>query len=208
MELSSAYDDQDITHTEPIHYERQFINTTVGRTILNDHLPKEMPFINGLLKKKGSGQLVNYCYLRFGLEITVKMLDEIKELGFRYATRAGLSIGIDDMVIPEHKKVLVRDAEKQVVSVQQQYLDGAITNGERYNKVIEIWSSITERVADEMFNVMEQHDKGGDINPIFVMADSGARGSKQEIRQLSGMRGLMAKPSGEIIETPIAANFR
>ena len=208
MELSSAYDDQDITHTEPIHYERQFINTTVGRTILNDHLPKEMPFINGLLKKKGSGQLVNYCYLRFGLEITVKMLDEIKELGFRYATKAGLSIGIDDMVIPEGKKTLVRDAEKQVVSVQQQYLDGAITNGERYNKVIEIWSAITERVADEMFSVMQQQDKSGDLNPIYVMADSGARGSKQQIRQLSGMRGLMAKPSGEIIETPITANFR
>src|SRR5437762_630500 len=208
MELSSAYDDQDITHTEPIHYERQFINTTVGRTILNDHLPKEMPFINGLLKKKGIGQLVNYTYLRFGLEITVKMLDEVKETGFRYATRAGLSIGIDDMVIPEHKKSLVKDAEKQVINVQQQYLDGAITNGERYNKVIEIWSNVTEKVADEMFGNMQELDKAGQLNPIYVMADSGARGSKQQIRQLSGMRGLMAKPSGEIIETPITANFR
>ena len=151
---------------------------------------------------------MNYTYLRFGLETTVKMLDEVKETGFRYATRAGLSIGIDDMVIPEHKKGLVKDAEKQVINVQQQYLDGAITNGERYNKVIEIWSNVTEKVADEMFNNMQELDKVGQLNPIYVMADSGARGSKQQIRQLSGMRGLMAKPSGEIIETPITANFR
>jgi len=136
------------------------------------------------------------------------MLDEVKMLGFRFATRAGLSIGIDDMVIPDSKKVLVRDAEKQVVNVQQQYLDGAITNGERYNKVIEIWSGITEKVADEMFAEMQRRDKEGEMNPIYVMADSGARGSKQQIRQLSGMRGLMAKPSGEIIESPITANFR
>jgi DNA-directed RNA polymerase subunit beta' len=208
IDLLSAYDDQDVLHTDPVHLERQFINTTVGRAILNDHLPEGMPFMNGLLKKKGVGQLVNYCYLRFGLETTVPMLDEIKQLGFLYATKAGLSIGIDDMVIPANKKVLVRDAEKQVVNVQQQYLDGAITNGERYNKVIEIWSAITERVADEMFSDMEKQDKQGNINPIYVMADSGARGSKQQIRQLSGMRGLMAKPSGEIIETPITANFR
>jgi DNA-directed RNA polymerase subunit beta' len=208
IDLVSAYDDQDVLHTEPVHLERQFINTTVGRAILNDHLPKSMPFMNGLLKKKGVGQLVNYCYLRFGLETTVPMLDEIKQLGFLYATKAGLSIGIDDMVIPANKKILVSGGEKQVVAVQQQYLDGAITNGERYNKVIEIWSAITERVADEMFSDMEKQDKSGNINPIFVMADSGARGSKQQIRQLSGMRGLMAKPSGEIIETPITANFR
>src|SRR5437016_1337030 len=208
IDLTSAYDDQDVLHTEPVKVERGYINTTVGRAILNDQLPDGMPYINGLLKKKGIGQLVNYCYLRFGLETTVKMLDQVKELGFRYATRAGLSIGIDDMVIPEDKKTLVRDAEKQVVNVQQQYLDGAITNGERYNKVIEIWSAITEKVADEMFGVMQQQDKEGNLNPIYVMADSGARGSKQQIRQLSGMRGLMAKPSGEIIETPITANFR
>src|SRR5438067_7849 len=208
VDLTNAYDDQDLLHTEATNYERQYLNTTVGRVILNDALPKGMPFINGLLKKKGIGQLVNYAYLRFGLETTVKMLDGIKQLGFTYATRAGLSIGIDDMVIPEDKYTLVKDAEKQVINVQQQYLDGAITNGERYNKVIEIWSAITEKVADEMFDVLKQQDKAGAINPIYVMADSGARGSKQQIRQLSGMRGLMAKPSGEIIETPITANFR
>src|SRR5450432_3094288 len=208
IDLTAAYDDQDVTHTEPTHVERTFLNTTVGRAILNDHLPEGMPFINGLLKKKGIGQLVTYGYLRFGLEVTVKMLDEVKTLGFSFATKAGLSIGIDDMVIPYNKKSLVKDGEKQAVSVQQQYLDGAITNGERYNKVIEIWSAITEKVADEMFGQMQQRDKEGIINPIYIMADSGARGSKQQIRQLSGMRGLMAKPSGEIIETPIKANFR
>jgi len=215
IDLTQAYDDQDVNHTEPVHVKREFLNTTVGRAILNDHLPKTvpgvnvaMPYINGLLKKKGVGQLVNYCYLRFGLEVTVKMLDEIKSLGFKYATRSGLSIGIDDMVIPDNKKTLVKDADKQVIAVQQQYLDGAITNGERYNKVIEIWSAITEKVADEMFGQMQRRDKEGQLNPIYVMADSGARGSKQQIRQLSGMRGLMAKPTGEIIETPITANFR
>ncbi len=215
IDLTQAYDDQDVNHTEPVHIVREYLNTTVGRAILNDHLPKAvpgvnlaMPYINGLLKKKGIGQLVNYCYLRFGLEVTVKMLDEIKSLGFKYATRAGLSIGIDDMVIPDNKKTLVKDADKLVIAVQQQYLDGAITNGERYNKVIEIWSAITEKVADEMFGQMQRRDKEGQLNPIYVMADSGARGSKQQIRQLSGMRGLMAKPTGEIIETPITANFR
>src|SRR5205085_5014290 len=159
IDLTNAYDDQDILHTEPTNYERQYLNTTVGRVILNDSLPKGMPFINGLLKKKGVGQLVNYAYLRFGLETTVKMLDGVKQLGFNYATRAGLSIGIDDLVIPDNKKTLVRDAEKQVVSVQQQYLDGAITDGERKNKVIEIWSGITEKVSDEMFGQMQQRDK-------------------------------------------------
>ncbi|HFB98602.1 MAG TPA: DNA-directed RNA polymerase subunit beta'', partial [Bryobacterales bacterium] len=208
IDLEKAFDDQDILHTEPIEYVKQYMDTTVGRVILNDVLPAEMPFINGLLKKKGLGQLVQYCYLRFGLETTVKMLDEIKNLGFSYATRAGISIGIDDMVVPSEKEELVRQAEKQVIEVQEQYQEGAITQGERYNKIIEIWSKVTDRVSEEMFKAMEADDKAGKINPIYIMADSGARGSKQQIRQLSGMRGLMAKPSGEIIETPITANFR
>jgi DNA-directed RNA polymerase subunit beta' len=138
----------------------------------------------------------------------VQMLDELKELGFQYATKSGISIGIDDMLIPGDKFTLVDNTEKEVVKVQQQYLDGAITNGERYNKVVAIWSDITEKVAEQMFKAMERQDKEGVINPIYVMADSGARGSKQQIRQLSGMRGLMAKPSGEVIETPITSNFR
>ncbi len=110
--MTTAYDDQDLTHTEPVHYDKQYITTTVGRAILNDALPEGMPYVNGLLKKKGIGQLVNYCYLNLGLEVTVKMLDRIKDLGFQYATRSGLSVGLDDMVIPESKYTVVREAEK------------------------------------------------------------------------------------------------
>ncbi len=209
IDLAKAFDNQNILHTEPIEYMKQNMETTVGRVILNDVLPDEMPFINGLLKKKGLTQLVQYCYLQFGLQTTVKMLDEVKNLGFLYATRAGISIGIDDMVVPTLKSKLVGDAQRQVMQVHSQYQEGAITHGERYNKIIEIWSKVTDRVSDEMFKLMEEDDRTGRyLNPIYIMADSGARGSKQQIRQLSGMRGLMAKPSGEIIETPITANFR
>src|SRR5580700_3495385 len=208
LDLTSAYDDQDVPHAEPVNLKRQFISTTVGRVLFNDNLPEEMPFINGLIKKKGVQQVVYYCYLRFGLELTVHALDHLKELGFHYATRSGISIGIEDMLIPGDKAALVEATEREIVKVQQQYLDGAITNGERYNKVIAIWSDVTEKVAEQMFKALEQQDKEGVINPIYVMADSGARGSKQQIRQLSGMRGLMSKPSGEVIETPITSNFR
>jgi len=209
IDLNKAFDNQNIMHTEPIEFVKQYMDTTVGRVIFNDNLPEEMPFINGLLKKKGLAQLVQYCYLKLGLQVTVGMLDEVKNLGFLYATRAGISIGVDDMVVPGEKKELVRNAEKEVVAVESQYQDGAITHGERYNKIIEIWSRVTEKVSDEMFSAMEEDDRTGRyLNPIYIMADSGARGSKQQIRQLSGMRGLMAKPSGEIIETPITANFR
>ena len=208
IDLTTAFDDQDVLHTEPITVKNQFINTTVGRVIFNDHLPKGMPYVNGLLRKKGLGALVNYCYLRFGLDTTVPMLDEVKTLGFLYATKAGISIGIDDLVVPPSKASLVSAAEKEVIEVEKQYQEGAITHGERYNKVIAIWSNVTDRVADEMFQTMEDQETAGEMNPIYIMADSGARGSKQQIRQLSGMRGLMAKPSGEIIETPITANFR
>ena len=209
IDLVNAFDNQNILHAEPVEFRKQHMDTTVGRVILNDHVPDRMPFINGILKKKGLAQLVQYCYLQFGREQTVTMLDKLKDLGFQYATKAGISIGIDDMVVPAEKDRLVKGAQKEVMAVEQQYLDGAITHGERYNKIIEIWSKVTERVSDEMFEGMESQDNSGaEINPIYIMADSGARGSKQQIRQLSGMRGLMAKPSGEIIETPITANFR
>ena len=209
IDLVNAFDNQNILHAEPVEFRKQHMDTTVGRVILNDHVPDRMPFINGILKKKGLAQLVQYCYLQFGREQTVTMLDKLKDLGFQYATKAGISIGIDDMVVPAEKARLVKGAQKEVMAVEQQYLDGAITHGERYNKIIEIWSKVTERVSDEMFEGMESQDNSGaEINPIYIMADSGARGSKQQIRQLSGMRGLMAKPSGEIIETPITANFR
>src|SRR5258705_10865 len=208
IDLTTAYDHQDITHTVPVRIERQFIQTTVGRVILNTHLSENFPYINGLLKKKGVQQLVYYAYLRYGLESTVVLLDNMKELGFAYATKSGISIGIDDMVIPGDKPKLVDAAEREGVKVQQQYLDGAITHGERYNKIVSLWGDVTERVADEMFKALENQDKEGNINPVYVMADSCARGSKQQIPQLSGMRGLMAKPSGEGMETPINSNFR
>jgi DNA-directed RNA polymerase subunit beta' len=209
IDLTTVYDDQDVIHTEVQTVKNQIINTTVGRVIMNDHLPEGVPYVNGILRKKGLQNLVQYCYLRWGLEKTVDMLDVIKDLGFRYATRAGISIGIDDLVIPEGKERMVTGAHKEVLDVEKQYLDGAITNGERYNKVIAIWSNVTEKVADAMFKEMEKTDEEGhEFNPIYIMADSGARGSKQQIRQLAGMRGLMARPSGEIIENPITSNFR
>ena len=209
IDLSQQYDNQALLHAEVQLVHNQLVATTVGRVIFNDHLPEEMPFINGLLKKKGLQQLVNYCYLRFGLETAVPMLDELKDLGFLYATKAGFTISIDDLIIPENKEELVEAARREVIEVEQQYLDGAITNGERYNKVVAIWSDVTEEIADEMFEAMAlMKGANQELNSVYVMADSGARGSKQQIRQLAGMRGLMAKPSGEIIETPITANFR
>src|SRR5687767_2375993 len=209
QDLTTARDDQDVLHTEVQEVKNKIINTTVGRVIFNEALPGRMPYVNGLLKKKGLQQLVQKCYLDFGLERTVDMLDALKNLGFTYATRSGLSIGIDDLVIPGNKQQLVETARNEVIKVEQQYLEGAITNGERYNKVIAVWSEVTEKIADEMFGEMAELDHTGrNFNPVYIMADSGARGSKQQIRQLAGMRGLMAKPSGEIIETPITSNFR
>jgi DNA-directed RNA polymerase subunit beta' len=209
VDLTISRDSQDVLEAEEQTVQARIINTTVGRVIFNNALPKDMPFINGLLKKKGLQNSVRYCYLKHGLEKTVEMLDSLKNLGFTYATRSGISIGIDDLIIPEKKAQFVQDARDEVIKVEGQYQDGAITNGERYNKVIAIWSEVTEKIADEMFGEMEALDKSGKFfNPVYVMADSGARGSKQQIRQLAGMRGLMAKPSGEIIETPITSNFR
>ncbi|MCZ6671230.1 MAG: DNA-directed RNA polymerase subunit beta', partial [Acidobacteria bacterium] len=213
IDLTKEYDDQDVLHipvkTIPPDVPSFKLETTVGRVLFNDSLPEGVPFINGNLKKKGVGQLVQFCHLQFGNEKTVEMVEKLKELGFHYATMAGISIGIDDMVIPKLKGELVQEARQQQISVDQQYLDGAITNGERYNKVIAIWSAVTEKISDEMFLEMKKSDESEkEFNPVLMMANSGARGSKQQMRQLSGMRGLMAKPSGEIIETPITANFR
>ena len=209
MDLTVGRDDQDVLHAPVENLEREIINTTVGRVVFNNALPGNLPFVNGLFKKQGLQQLVQYSYLRHGLKRTVAMLDSLKDLGFLYATKSGLSIGIDDLVIPQEKAVLIKQSNREVIKVEQQYLDGAITNGERKNKVIAIWSDATEKIADAMFSEMEDTDVGkSQFNPVFIMADSGARGSKQQIRQLAGMRGLMAKPSGEIIETPITSNFR
>jgi DNA-directed RNA polymerase subunit beta' len=209
IDLTQEHDTQDILRAAVQENVRRVVNTTVGRVIFNDSIPAGLPYFNGTLKKKGLTSLVNYSHIRLGHEMTVKMLDDLKNLGFLYATRAGISIGIDDLVTPEAKKPLVKKAEADVIAVEQQYLDGVITSGERYNKVIAIWSEVTDKVAKEMFKAMDEQEKAsGELNPILVMSDSGARGSAQQIRQLAGMRGLMAKPSGEIIETPIKANFR
>src|SRR6185436_10783844 len=185
------------------------LQTTVGRVLFNDRMPEGLPYVNGLLKKKGLQSLVHYCYLRHGANMTVELVDTLKDLGFQFATRAGISVGVDDMVVPPEKAAVVEKARTDQIEVEQQYLDGLITNRERYNKVIAIWSEATEKVSEAMFREMTRIEReSNEFNPILMMADSGARGSKQQMRQLAGMRGLMAKPSGEIIETPITANFR
>ena len=186
---------------------------TVGRTLLGEILPSSLPFsyANQLMTKKEMTKLIDTVYRQAGHRETVMFLDKIKDMGFFYATKAGVSICIDNMHIPTKKEELIGRAQREVNEIEKQYGEGLITNGERYNKVIDIWAHVTEQIAGEM---MKELGAGGDpksaeaFNPIFMMADSGARGSSQQIRQLGGMRGLMAKPSGEIIETPITANFR
>jgi DNA-directed RNA polymerase subunit beta' len=205
-----AYDAEDVDLQARIRlrWRGEVIETTVGRVLLNDVVPEPLQFVNRELKKKEITTLVGECYNKLGNEVTVAFLDDLKDIGFRYATLSGLSIGIDDMHIPSAKDRLIEDARRLVNEVEQQYQDGVITNGERYNKVVDIWAHVTEQISDAMFRELEGGEQGGEFNPIYMMADSGARGSRQQIRQLAGMRGLMAKPSGEIIETPITSNFR
>jgi DNA-directed RNA polymerase subunit beta' len=182
--------------------EKALVETTVGRIIFNLHLPKDFGFVNLELNKKNVGQIVASCYKRFGHDTTIKLLDSLKTLGFEYATIGGISISIDDLEIPEEKKEFITEAKQEVAKVEDQYRKGIITDGERYNKIIDIWTHTTDKVSDLVFKKMDP------FNPIFMMADSGARGSRLQVRQLAGMRGLMAKPSGEIIENPITASFR
>jgi DNA-directed RNA polymerase subunit beta' len=197
----------------------RLIDTTVGRIILREVLPPQVPFstINKVMNKKELSSLIDTCYRLAGNKETVILADRLKETGFRYANLAGISICIDDMVIPEGKQAIIEKANEEVQEIQNQYTEGLITDGERYNKVIDIWAKATEEIAKEMLGNLSKEiviDKDGreieisSFNAIHMMADSGARGSAQQIRQLAGMRGLMAKPSGEIIETPITANFR
>src|SRR6266480_3271823 len=209
-EVRIAYDNEDVDLQARIRlrWNREVIETTVGRTLFNAIVPEPLRFVNQELKKKEVTALVGRCYNLLGNEATVAFLDELKDIGFRYATLSGLSIGIDDMHVPSSKERHIGEARAQVQEVEQQYQDGVITNGERYNKVVDIWAHVTELISEEMFRELESGEQGGEFNPIYMMADSGARGSKQQIRQLAGMRGLMAKPSGEIIETPITSNFR
>ncbi len=209
IDLVAQGNSQDPLHADLIEVENMLIETTVGRVLFNMHLPGDMPFINGQLKKKGLQNLVAYSFMHLGHEPTVLLLDTLKEIGFHYATMSGLSLCSEDMVIPDSKPVLLDQAYKEVDEVERQRSSGLITAGERHNKIIDIWHRVTEEVAREMFKQMSSIDpESGNFNPIFIMADSGARGSREQVRQLAGMRGLMAKPSGEIMETPITANFR
>src|SRR5687768_5297109 len=195
------------------------VDTTVGRALLREILPEGLPFAlaNVELTKKNISRLINSCYRMLGLKDTVVFADQLMYTGFSYATRAGVSIGIDDMKIPPEKKGILGEAEQEVLDIQQQYQSGLVTAGERYNKVVDIWSRTNERVAKAMMDTIGTdtvtNAKGEQVaqksmNSIYIMADSGARGSQAQIRQLAGMRGLMAKPDGSIIETPITANFR
>jgi DNA-directed RNA polymerase subunit beta' len=205
-------------HGEERH-ETNLVDTTVGRALLAEIRPSGMPFrlLNETLKKKQISGLINSCYRRLGLKKSVVFADKLMYTGFHYATMAGVSIGIDDLIVPDEKKEILNDAEAEVVEIQNQYISGLVTSGERYNKVVDIWSRTNELVARAMMKGMGKtfvkNMEGKDVeedsmNSIFIMADSGARGSAAQIRQLAGMRGLMAKPDGSIIETPITANFR
>lgn len=195
------------------------VTTTVGRILLYEIMPKGLPFalINKVMDKKSLGSLIDSCYRTCGQKATVLLADHLRTLGYTHATMAGISISIGDMEIPAKKQEFVDGAQKQVQEIENQYTEGLITDGERYNKVIDIWSRVSEDLEGELMTgigsetvVSETGEvkKAPSFNNIFIMADSGARGSRQQMKQLAGMRGLMAKPSGEIIETPITANFR
>ena len=246
-EARIAYD-QDVAELHAkvkVRINGEMVSTTIGRLLLSELLPAKVPFsvINKVMNKKELAWLIDYAYRNAGTKETVILADRLKDMGYEYATRAGISICVNDMIIPVKKEEFLTKAEGQVLDVESQYTDGLITVGEKYNKVIDVWSKATEAVAKEMMDEMSveyvqankckkcglefstditicpnpecKHEKKTlvsvslpSFNPIFIMADSGARGSKDQIRQLAGMRGLMAKPSGAIIESPIKANFR
>jgi DNA-directed RNA polymerase subunit beta' len=190
----------------------KLIDTTPGRMLLSVILPRHpnvpLDLINRVLTKKEISNVIDMVYRHCGQKETVIFADRLMGMGFSYACRAGISFGKDDLIIPKAKEKLVSDAHVKVKEYEQQYLDGLITQGEKYNKVVDVWSNCTERVADEMMKVMSEKASGVNINSVYMMAHSGARGSAAQIKQLAGMRGLMAKPSGEIIETPIISNFK
>jgi DNA-directed RNA polymerase subunit beta' len=206
--------DEDGTERERV------VNTTVGRVLVSEILPPGVPFdyCNKVLNKKALSTLIDVCYRKHKNKETVLLADRLRTLGFSYATEAGVSVCMDDMVIPEKKKELIGTAQRELERVVDQYQEGLITDGERYNKVVDIWAGVADKVTEEMMGGIgrervEDPETGAvleesSFNPIYIMADSGARGSTQQMRQLAAMRGLMAKPSGEIIEQPITANFR
>ncbi len=221
-EAISAFDGGvvDLQARVKVRLQGELIETTIGRLIMREVVPEEVPFktINKVMDKKELANLIDYSYRACGNKQTVILADQLRTLGYKYATAAGISICLDDMIIPSNKERLLEEAKQEVVEIEKQYRDGLITDGERYTKVIDIWAGVTEQVAEEMSKELRtetfDHPETGErrfersFNSIFMMADSGARGSTQQIRQLAGMRGLMAKPSGEIIETPITANFK
>ncbi len=219
-EVSLAYESGNLSLHAKIRVRMggEVVETTTGRILLSEIVPEVIPFsvINKTMDKKAIGELVDRCYRVAGNKETVLLADRLKDLGYRFATKAGISICLNDMKIPSTKDEMLSTAYEEVKDVENQYIDGLITDGERYNKIVDIWAQVTESIANEMLKQMSTEktvEEGQEkimpsFNPIYIMADSGARGSAQQMRQLAGMRGLMAKPSGEIIETPITANFR
>ena len=202
-----------------VRIDGKLVDTTVGRVLVYDMMPEKLPFeaVNRVLTKKELSHLVDECFRHFGTKATVMLSDRLKDLGYKYSTLAGISIAMKDIVIPESKSRLLQLAEERIAVIENQYQDGLITGGERYNKAIDIWADVGDHIAKDMMDGISVQTftdgksnnlRGPSFNSIFMMADSGARGSSQQIRQLAGMRGLMAKPDGSIIETPIKANFR
>ena len=220
-EVRQAYDagELDLHAAIKVRMNGELVDTTTGRVLLREAVADEIPFefINQVMDKKALGELIDQAYRRLGSKATVLLADSIRTLGYKNATAAGVSICLDDMVVPPDKAKFLGAAQEQVAEIQDQYQEGLITDGERYNKVVDIWSKATEQVTEQMLEAIAADtviDASGNevtvpsFNSIYMMADSGARGSAQQMRQLAGMRGLMAKPSGAIIETPITSNFR
>ena len=220
-EVRIAYDQDeiDLQAKVTVRIDGERIDTTVGRVLLYEIVPEEIPFaeVNKVMKKKELANLIDIAYRQAQNKSTVIFADKLKDVGYLHATKAGISIGIKDMRIPDSKMSFIEEANSEVAEIADQHANGLITEGERYNKVVDIWAQKTDQIADAMMHeirteeIADTEGKKHEVesfNPIFMMADSGARGSAQQIRQLAGMRGLMAKPSGEIIETPITANFR
>lgn len=196
-----------------VRLDGQLVETTIGRVIFNQIVPKEVGFLNEALGKGRLRQIIGLCFQKAGMAKTVEFLDALKETGFRTATRGGLSVSIEDLIIPDEKVKLIETAQLEVDKIESYYQAGVITSGERYNKIVDIWSSATNRIADKLYNELQKHKQG--FNTFWMMMDSQARGSKEQIRQLAGMRGLMAKPkksvtgsTGELIENPIISNFK
>ncbi|MFW6368330.1 MAG: DNA-directed RNA polymerase subunit beta', partial [Spirochaetota bacterium] len=189
-----------------VRVDGALIETTAGRILFNEAMPDEVPFVNEVLDDKRLRSLISRVYNYHGPHLTVKMLDAVKNLGFRYATLFGATVGMEDIIVPDNKPEMIASANEEVVGIQGQYLQGHITSEERYNRVVEVWSKTNEDLTNVMMERLKNDRKG--FNPVYLMATSGARGSRSQIRQLAGMRGLMAKPSGEIIELPIRSNFK